>query len=153
MGLFRGLSVTMGREVPGFFFFFGAYELCKETITSGRPDDASLIQTIVSGAAGGVALWVCLLYTASFYTLFMSCVTYDFLNQVTIFPLDVVKSRIQVHDSVCSVTTMVQTIVKNEGLYKGLTPTLIRTAPSTAALFVTYEFFRRKMIQLKQGVV
>lgn len=115
----------MAREVPGFFFFFGAYEACKEQLTGGQPHDAGLLVTIVSGSAGGVALWS------------------------TIYPLDVVKSRVQVHSAVSSsITTVFRQIVMNEGiaaLYRGLTPTLLRTIPSTAALFVTYEYSRKAM--------
>lgn len=40
-------------------------------------------------------------------------------------------------------------IVKNEGissLYNGLKPTLIRTVPATATLFVTYEYSKRFML-------
>ena len=39
-------------------------------------------------------------------------------------------------------------IVRTEGisaLYNGLKPTLIRTAPATAALFVTYEYSKKWM--------
>lgn len=123
--MFRGLSVTMAREVPGFFFFFGAYETCKHLITSGQPQEAGLLTTIVSGAAGGVALWT------------------------TIYPLDVIKSRIQVHSSDSSIAAVFRQILSEQGirgLYRGLTPTLLRTIPSTAALFVTYEYSREIMI-------
>ena len=123
--MFRGLSITMAREVPGFFFFFGTYETCKHLLTSGRPQEAGLLTTIVSGSAGGVALWT------------------------TIYPLDVVKSRIQVHSSSSSsITTVFRDILMNEGmrgLYRGLLTTLVRTIPSTAALFVTYEYSRKIM--------
>lgn len=40
-------------------------------------------------------------------------------------------------------------IVKNEGissLYNGLKPTLIRTVPATATLFVTYEYSKKFML-------
>lgn len=40
-------------------------------------------------------------------------------------------------------------IVRNEGinsLYSGLKPTLIRTIPATATLFVTYEYTKRFML-------
>lgn len=31
-GLFRGLSSTFAREMPGYFFFFGGYEGCREML-------------------------------------------------------------------------------------------------------------------------
>lgn len=32
-GLFRGLVPTFAREMPGYFFFFGGYELCRYVLT------------------------------------------------------------------------------------------------------------------------
>lgn len=29
-GLYRGLTSTMMREMPGYFFFFGSYEGCRD---------------------------------------------------------------------------------------------------------------------------
>mgnify|MGYP004593958221 CR=1 FL=1 len=40
-------------------------------------------------------------------------------------------------------------IIRNEGinsLYNGLKPTLIRTVPATATLFVTYEYTKKIML-------
>lgn len=31
-GLFRGLTSTFAREMPGYFFFFGGYEGCRELL-------------------------------------------------------------------------------------------------------------------------
>lgn len=31
LGFFQGLTTTIAREVPGYFCFFGAYELCRTT--------------------------------------------------------------------------------------------------------------------------
>ena len=33
LGLFRGMTPTLAREVPGYFFFFGGYELCRNLLT------------------------------------------------------------------------------------------------------------------------
>lgn len=33
LGLFRGMTPTLAREVPGYFFFFGGYELCRHFLT------------------------------------------------------------------------------------------------------------------------
>ena len=76
------------------------------------------MKTIIAGGFGGICLWT------------------------SIFPFDVVKSRIQVESSTDKMNDVLIRIVKNEGirgLYKGLTPTLLRTFPSTGALFVAYE--------------
>lgn len=116
----------MAREVPGFFCFFGAYEVCKDLISGTGPQDPGLICTITSGATAGAFLWL------------------------SIFPLDVIKSRLQVlaSDPSPSFTAICRQVYRQDGVrgfYRGLSPTLIRTMPSTAALFVTYEYSTRLM--------
>ncbi|XP_046374151.1 mitochondrial ornithine transporter 1-like isoform X2 [Haliotis rufescens] len=123
-GLFKGLTSTFMREMPGYFFFFGGYEICRHLLTpAGKTkDEIGAWRTIVCGGVGGVALWT------------------------AIFPADVVKSRIQVQCVAGSVTpTFIATVLKifrEEGvtaLYKGLGPTVVRTFPATGALFLAYE--------------
>ena len=118
-GLFRGLSATLVREMPGYFFFFGGYELTKVALTDGKPEEAGLVDTIIAGGVGGVVLWT------------------------AIFPFDLVKSRIQVEGLNQGMFNVMFGIIRKSGfrsLYKGLTPTLLRTFPSTGALFVAYEY-------------
>lgn len=42
-GLFRGLTSTWAREVPGYFFFFGGYAASRKLLTpaGGNSDDLS----------------------------------------------------------------------------------------------------------------
>ncbi|CAG5125469.1 unnamed protein product, partial [Candidula unifasciata] len=80
-GLFKGLTATFMREMPGYFCFFGGYEVSRHLLTppGKTKDEIGPARTIICGGFGGVALWV------------------------SIFPADVVKSRIQVQ-SVSGVT-------------------------------------------------
>lgn len=39
LGFYHGLSSTLLREVPGYFFFFGGYELSRSFFASGRSKD------------------------------------------------------------------------------------------------------------------
>lgn len=120
LGFFRGLVPTFVREIPGYFCFFGAYELtrtllCKE---DQNKDEIGPLKTIVSGAIGGMVFWIAL------------------------FPADVIKSRAQVQKEKMSFMGTLINITRNEGLkalYKGLGPTLVRTAPATGALFLAVE--------------
>lgn len=48
-GLFRGIGTTLMREIPGYFCFFGGYEVTKKILTRGKPEDAGLAQTVISG--------------------------------------------------------------------------------------------------------
>lgn len=110
--------------MPGYFFFFGGYESTKVLLTKGHPESAGLFQTIISGGVGGVVLWT------------------------AIFPLDLIKSRIQVENLNTPMFSVMFDIIRKDGirgLYKGLTPTLLRTFPSTGALFVAYEYSKDYM--------
>lgn len=118
--MFRGLTSTMAREMPGYFFFFGGYELSKQMLAAEGEDkdDLGFVKTTIAGGIGGMCLWT------------------------SIFPFDVVKSRIQIESSRESMTSVLKQVLRKEGvrgLYKGLTPTLLRTFPGTGALFVAYE--------------
>lgn len=123
-GLFCGLVPTFAREMPGYFFFFGAYEITREFL---RPpgktkDEIGPLRTIVSGGMGGLGLWI------------------------SIFPADVVKSRVQISGSKEGMISIMRNIIKNEGvlaLYNGLGPTVLRTFPSTGALFLAYEYSKK----------
>lgn len=128
-GLFRGLTSTIMREMPGYFFFFGAYEGTRTLLAKpGQSrDDIGFFKTMTSGAVGGLVLWT------------------------VIFPADVIKSRIQVASLNRTFLSVGAEILKTEGvaaLYNGLKPTLVRTIPATAALFVVYEYSKKFMHSL-----
>ncbi|CAG7819764.1 unnamed protein product [Allacma fusca] len=119
-GFYRGLTSTIAREMPGYFFFFGGYEICRHFLTppGKRKEEIGSIRTMVCGGMGGVAFWT------------------------AIFPTDVVKSRIQVSNVKQTVIRCMTEIIRKEGvraLYNGLGPTLFRTFPATGALFLAYE--------------
>lgn len=128
-GMFRGLSSTFAREMPGYFFFFGGYEASRELMAKPgqSKDDIGPIKTMAAGAVGGVALWT------------------------SIFPADVIKSRIQVQSLTLSMTQVGIDILRKEGplaFYNGLQPTIVRTIPATAVLFVVYEYTKKFMTEL-----
>ncbi|CAD6187919.1 unnamed protein product [Caenorhabditis auriculariae] len=122
-GFFVGMTPTLAREVPGYFCFFGAYETCRYLLASEdqSKEEIGLFKTALSGSVGGMALWT------------------------SIFPADVVKSRMQVSGG-GSFGRIIVEIVRNEGLrglYKGLLPTNIRTCFASGCLFVAYEESRK----------
>uniref|UniRef100_A0A8R1Y4M6 ULP_PROTEASE domain-containing protein n=1 Tax=Onchocerca volvulus TaxID=6282 RepID=A0A8R1Y4M6_ONCVO len=116
---YTGMLSTLYREMIGYFLFFGAYELSRFYLTpEGKSkSEIGILRTALSGGIGGVTLWA------------------------AVYPVDVVKSRMQVAGS-GSFTNIFRSIVKNEGirtLYNGLTFTLVRAFWATGCLFVTYE--------------
>jgi len=125
-GMFRGLTATFTREMPGYFVFFFAYEMSRSLLVREGESKASLgpLETVVSGGLAGVALWC------------------------FIFPADVVKSRLQVTGATTPMLTLMREIVRKEGLpalYNGLGPTVLRTFPATGALFLAYEYSKKWM--------
>lgn len=126
-GLFRGLTMTVAREMPSYFCFFGVYEAVREALKPvGRTRaECGLLATMAAGSMGGMVLWT-----------------------VT-FPVDVVKSRIQLNDALPTrgwMACMLQ-MYRNEGaaaLFSGLAPTLVRCVPSSAVLFLVYEFTKKQ---------
>lgn len=124
VGFFRGLTSTFMREMPGYFFFFGSYEATRELLTKPgqTKDEIGPLRTMLAGAVGGVMLWT------------------------MIFPADVIKSRIQVQNLDHGMLTVGLNIVRREGilaLYNGLLPSVLRTIPATATLFVVYEYTKK----------
>jgi len=120
-GLFRGLTATFTREMPGYFFFFFAYEFSRELLKppGKTKDEIGPLRTVISGGVAGVTLWT------------------------IIFPADVVKSRLQVTGATTPMLVMMKDIYVKEGLmalYNGLGPTVLRTFPATGALFFAYEY-------------
>ena len=126
-GLFRGLVPTWCREIPGYFFFFLGYEGSR-TVLAGlrkvRKDELSPVETMFCGGMAGLSFWSC------------------------IFPLDVIKSRIQVRGETGGLLAVGRQTLAREGvgaLYRGIAPALIRTFPANAALFTAYEFTKKTL--------
>jgi len=127
-GMFRGLTPTFFREMPGYFFFFGGYEFSRDFLAKPgqSKDDIGPLKTMVAGAAGGCCLWT------------------------SIFPADVIKSRVQIQGISGSMLSVGIDICRKEGvlsLYNGLTPTICRTIPATAVLFLVYEYSKKFMLE------
>lgn len=119
-GLYNGLTSTIVREMPGYFAFFGGIEGTKQLLVTytAIKDEHHPLVPLISGGVGGMCLWL------------------------AIFPFDLIKSRIQIENSKLGLSQMLVKVIREEGvrtLYRGLTPTLIRTFPATAALLFTID--------------
>ncbi|KYO39990.1 mitochondrial ornithine transporter 1 [Alligator mississippiensis] len=132
LGFFQGLTSTWLREVPGYFFFFGGYEVSRSFFTQAGKvkEDLGPIPLTVSGGVGGACFWL------------------------AVYPIDSVKSRIQVLSMAGRQDGFLLSllhILRTEGfvpLYCGLMPTVIRAVPSNGALFLAYEVTRKKLMEL-----
>ncbi|KAK9834891.1 hypothetical protein WJX81_006826 [Elliptochloris bilobata] len=122
-GLYRGLGVTTIRDTPSYGIYFCLYEHSKDVLEPGSRQHGchNPLTLFVAGGVAGVLSWA------------------------SVYPFDVVKSRMQAsrYGAVykgwlhCAAKT-----VREEGrgaLFRGMAPTLGRAAVVNAALFPTYE--------------
>lgn len=125
-GLFRGTVATLWRDVPGSGFYFAAYEVTRRAfLKEGQSiTDLPVYATLIAGGMGGIFNWI------------------------TVFPLDVIKSRLQTAESGryhAGTRGMIQCgreLIAEHGvraLYKGLSPALVRAFPANACCFVAFE--------------
>uniref|UniRef100_A0A9L0KAM6 Mitochondrial ornithine transporter 1 n=1 Tax=Equus asinus TaxID=9793 RepID=A0A9L0KAM6_EQUAS len=124
LGFYHGLSSTLLREVPGYFFFFGGYELSRSFFASGRSkDELGPVPLMLSGGVGGICLWL------------------------AVYPVDCIKSRIQVlsmSGKQAGFLGTFITVVRNEGimaLYSGLKPSMIRAFPANGLMMSQFEAY------------
>lgn len=129
LGFYRGLSSTLVQEVPGYFFFFGGYEVSRSFFASGRSkDELGPVPLMISGGIAGICLWL------------------------VIYPVDCIKSRIQVLSMSGKQARFIRTllsVVESEGiaaLYSGLTASMIRAFPANGSLVLAYEYSRKMMM-------
>ncbi|KAJ7164249.1 mitochondrial carrier domain-containing protein [Mycena filopes] len=126
-GVMRGYWVTVAREIPAYAGFYTAYEFSKRKFAAKYGDQLPVWALLASGSTGGVAYW-------------LSC-----------YPLDVIKSRIQLREAPPT-GTPVQYIAREirmiiaeagvAGLFRGLSPSLIRSIPAAASTFAAFELTR-----------
>jgi len=124
LGFYHGITSTILRDVPGYFFFFGGYESTRYYLTreGDDPENVGLLRTIIAGGVGGLCIWT------------------------TCYPIDVVKSRMQVYSAGGQAVGAIEVCraLWREGgahaFYRGIAPTLFRSFPANAALFAGYEY-------------
>ena len=123
-GLYRGYWVTLLRDAPSYGLYFGSYEWSRQALSraaGSSPDNVAVIL-----AAGGVA---------------------GSLSWSAIYPLDVVKSRLQAHpDRYRGMVDCFTRSCRAEGygfLVRGLTATVMRAFPVNSVTFLMYELCMR----------
>lgn len=126
-GVMRGYWVTVAREIPAYAGFYTAFEFSKRKFQSQYGDKVPVWALLASGSTGGIAYW-------------LSC-----------YPLDVIKSRIQLRQTpptgkpwkyIANEIRMVIAESGLTGLFRGLSPSLLRTIPAGASTFAAFELTR-----------
>ncbi|PWN47090.1 mitochondrial carrier [Violaceomyces palustris] len=129
-GVMRGFWITVLREIPAYAGFYSAFEASKRGFRSklypelGPEESLPVWCLMLSGSTGGIANW-------------LAC-----------YPLDVVKSKVQLSNKPLSdkgigyIAEEFRTIAREQGhqaFFRGLSPTLLRAIPAAAATFTTFE--------------
>ncbi|KAN0125674.1 Mitochondrial carrier domain containing protein, partial [Russula decolorans] len=126
-GVMRGFWVTVAREIPAYAGFYTAFEYSKRKFVNKYGPDLPVWALLVSGSTGGIAYWL------------------------SSYPLDVVKSRVQLRSTPPSgspvqyIAGELRAVVAESGvagLFRGLTPCLIRSIPAAGSTFVAFELTR-----------
>ncbi|XP_049848861.1 mitochondrial carnitine/acylcarnitine carrier protein-like [Schistocerca gregaria] len=124
--LYQGTVVTLYRDIPGTGSYFAMYELCCRLLLDPE-HQSSLKKSLIILFAGGMG---------------------GIFNWLSVFPIDVIKSRIQTSPAqryppgtkgvvMCGLELVAAEGPK--GLFKGLSPALIRAFPANACCFLAFE--------------
>ncbi|KAH9891772.1 mitochondrial carrier [Cubamyces lactineus] len=132
-GIMRGFWITVAREIPAYAGFYTAFEFSKRKFAEKYGAQIPVWALLASGSTGGIAYW-------------LAC-----------YPLDVVKSRVQLRATPPQ-GTPVQYIARElkavvvesgaSGLFRGLTPSLLRSIPAAASTFAAFELTREYLKEI-----
>lgn len=120
-GLYKGMLLTLLRDVPGCMVYFGVYTVAKNALGD------SPVAALVSGALAGVSFWP------------------------VILPMDCLKSRYQTapdgtYQNIGQVYTQLVEQQGVGGLFAGMGPAMIRSAPANAVSFVGAELTKTLLL-------
>ncbi|KAG8699766.1 hypothetical protein FRC09_006393 [Ceratobasidium sp. 395] len=135
-GVMRGFWATVAREIPAYAGFYTGYEFAKRNFQARHGKDLPVWALLISGSCGGICYW-------------LAC-----------YPLDVVKSRVQLADAppkgLDYIAQELRAIVREggaSGLFRGLSPSLLRSIPAAASTFAAHELTKEFLVkELGTGV-
>ena len=121
--LFRGLSATWSREVPGFAIYFSAYESLKYHFHSKHGSEIGYVNSFLYGGIAGVAAWI------------------------FIYPQDRIKTILQ-SSNISSTGNIIRDIYSKGGLqhfYSGFSWAVARAMLLHSGTFCMMEFLSRQV--------
>eukprot|EP00198_Chlamydomonas_reinhardtii_P009589 XP_001698926.1 carnitine/acylcarnitine translocase [Chlamydomonas reinhardtii] len=117
-GLYRGFTLTVVRDVPSYAMYFWLYHDIAAALSPGlHPEQAPPATQVLAGGLAGVLAWL------------------------PIYPLDVIKTRVQAVSTAASTKTWWQhckELQAERALYRGCMPTLVRAFVMDGASFLGY---------------
>ncbi|CAG8582385.1 2394_t:CDS:2, partial [Acaulospora colombiana] len=133
-GLYRGITITLLRDIPSFASYFFVYDGAKRIIGNRKKGadrgKLSSWELLFAGGMAGIACWI-------------PC-----------YPQDVIKSRMQSDLRYRSTGECLRALVAHsranktslfQAFSKGFGPTMARAFPANAATFFAYEMVMKKL--------
>ena len=114
--MFRGLSATFTREVPGFAIYFSTYEGLKSHFYKNK--EISILSSFIFGGMSGTMAWI------------------------FIYPQDRIKTILQSNQNL-TIRTIMKTIYNNGGYYKGFSFAVGRAILLHSGTFCTMEILNK----------
>ncbi|KAF7494952.1 Mitochondrial basic amino acids transporter [Sarcoptes scabiei] len=117
-GLYRGFWMTVLRDCPAFATYFYSYESLIYHLTRSK-EKPSTVDTLFAGGVAGALSWL------------------------VIYPIDVIKSRIQADIRYTSASTCLRELIHSEGfaaLMRGCGTTLLRAFPTNGTTFTVFSW-------------
>jgi solute carrier family 25 (mitochondrial carnitine/acylcarnitine transporter), member 20/29 len=116
-GLYKGTALTLMRDIPGNMVYFGVYTLAQGYLSSRTSPAAA---ALLAGALAGMSFWP------------------------VVLPMDTLKSRYQTapDGSYANIGQVYSQLVQEEGvggLFRGIGPAMMRSAPANAVSFLGAE--------------
>lgn len=118
--LYKGFSITLFRETPGFGIYFTTYNL----LTNKFNIDKSLLKSFIFGSFSGFMSWI------------------------FIYPSDLIKTKYQAIKNIenTKISYVIKDIYKNngyKGFYSGFSYAIMRAIPLHGGVFLGYEYSKK----------
>ncbi|QRW25422.1 mitochondrial carrier protein [Rhizoctonia solani] len=148
-GVMRGFwpplrQATVAREIPAYAGFYTGYEFAKRKFRSKYGNQVPVWGLLASGSCGGVFQPLGVRKDDSVVTDMLLAILLSSCGLITL--VDVVKSRVQLADTppkgLDYIAQELRAIVREggaAGLFRGLSPSLLRSIPAAASTFAAYE--------------
>lgn len=119
--LYKGFSITLFRETPGFGIYFSTYTKLTENFNQSK----NLTKSFVFGSVSGIVSWI------------------------FIYPSDLIKTKFQAVKTTQSTSSIIQ-VIKNiykengiRGYYSGFNLAIGRAIPLHGGVFLGYEYSKK----------
>lgn len=120
--MFKGLSATFTREVPGFAIYFSAYEYLKNKFYTSQNKEIDIVSSFVFGGIAGSTAWL------------------------FIYPQDRIKTIIQSNNTKTNITQLIKTTYQNGGIrqfYSGFSLAIARAILLHSGTFCMMEILNK----------